>query len=389
LTTFVLLIALVAIAFGGSGYLYGRKANSAKVTTAKTAATTTNTTGWETYTNNDYGYQISYPPGWKIIKRVPPTLVRLVSTQAQNQRASDNKVIDPYPLVDISVSDFTLKSVLDRSDIPTADRDKIRNLDELYDYFAKNHSSSSCVSCPSYQYSNLKKYNLGSTKFYELGRQPVNSYPSTPDVLIFAEKNNFFYQIDFTGAKNLNDFSANEKEILASFKFTSPQKTKVDARLPEATDWTEYKNDDLGVKLTLPVDWQVEKNDNSLSFYSPADLAQREMCNYQYCEIPGFKDFSIAGFQSLDDLQKNSKQKSANFDDYLKVQAAGSEIGPTSLSSQKIGQYDGYKIALGGFCSGWNYYLNQNNKFYTMNFYCHDDDLNSTEQKILDSMEIF
>jgi len=78
LGTFVLLVILVAIAFGGAGYLYGINAGktltavtatptaSVSATTSKTvSALTTSTTNatadWKTYTNSTYGYSFKHP----------------------------------------------------------------------------------------------------------------------------------------------------------------------------------------------------------------------------------------------------------------------------------------------------------------------------------------
>lgn len=86
LTTFILLVILVAIAFGGAGYIYGRNgvtlvdtngvdlltATAVTSTVPSTSATIGITTtadvaaSWKTYTNSDYGFTFKYPINWEV-----------------------------------------------------------------------------------------------------------------------------------------------------------------------------------------------------------------------------------------------------------------------------------------------------------------------------------
>lgn len=88
LATFILLIILVAIAFGGAGYLYGinagktltsatktvtatASATSSKTAVASATSTADVTASWKTYSNTKYGYSVKYPASAKYTEISP------------------------------------------------------------------------------------------------------------------------------------------------------------------------------------------------------------------------------------------------------------------------------------------------------------------------------
>ena len=88
LGTSILLIILVAVAFSGAGFLYGRNVNLVQTTKTLSITPTVETAGWKTYTNEKYGFSFKYPTDWKIGESTENNSEMLVYVQSPRKDSS-------------------------------------------------------------------------------------------------------------------------------------------------------------------------------------------------------------------------------------------------------------------------------------------------------------
>lgn len=232
LTTFILLVILVAIAFGGAGYIYGRNgvvlvdngtvdlltatagtsvvpSASATVGSTFTADVTAN---WKTYTNEKYGFSIKYPSDWNYEEKTKTSStdegIKLTSPESAKKlsdcKSDASKKGMCYIFADIDVSWY--RSFQDSGQYTAMESKKATTLNDwaatVSTDIAKNVTKST---------------NEKGVQFVEAQMQADPSY------LLAATTNNSNNLVNLNFLNHQNTFSeltSTEKQILSTFQFT-------------------------------------------------------------------------------------------------------------------------------------------------------------------------
>jgi hypothetical protein len=218
LGTFVLLVILVAIAFGGAGYLYG--INAGKTLTAVTATptatvsattsksvvssasstATTATADWNTYINDSYGYSFKYPKDWT--KQEFDSNSQVIVSTADTKKLVDDGKLHPGYANNLVVNYY---STVNSQDARGGSWEGQREYSSLADLFTDPKSSKQKIG----------DTTIGGVSAYEVG---IGGLGISFGFMI--ERTNGIYQLSFERRTNKSELTQEEKDIIASFQFT-------------------------------------------------------------------------------------------------------------------------------------------------------------------------
>ncbi len=201
------------------------------------------TSNWQTYRNEEYGFEVKYPAGWEI------GTGSVTSYPQNNNRTLAIKFFEPLYLIESQFpgpqGEFLFEVYRNT---------QVLSLNAWIDAFQLRNPSGGTLLRENTAFS-LSGINARKLLFF--------SFDSTWNSILVST-NDYVFSLsyyDYAGNDPSADFHRDiYDQILSTFKFIEPDAT---------ANWKTYRNEQYGFEVQLPVGWLVEKERDELHFLSP------------------------------------------------------------------------------------------------------------------------
>ncbi|MFH1938461.1 MAG: PsbP-related protein [Patescibacteria group bacterium] len=256
----VLITVLVIAVIGGAGYVAYQyfspepesesESESAQLPVSSDQESTDPTTNWQTYTNEEYGFELKYPLSWQI-KQTGDDF------KLNNKEKDYNLEMGLIIPISISIGNDTYNSSIDK-------------------YLTNDQ---------------IKKILKDNTVLIG-GKEAYIVQGVTPPVchdfrIIFANDKVFNINNNACGIKVVNQDDGDYvdkifNQILSTFKFIE---------VDETADWQTYRNEEYGFEVKYPSDWKtLEQSFNSTSgFFGKVSITNNESLSLIDLDTPNRK----------------------------------------------------------------------------------------------------
>lgn len=243
---------------------------------------TEGTGDWETYTNEEYGYEIKYLEDWELKESETKDMAVFESPTSRERPPAE-----PYPEAYSSSYAFDLLAGSNERDLQT-----------LEEYVAQKKETNIAFLEGNIEYTSEESYTVNG----KTGIKLAGEYsPAGRDDIKFVE---FVYlsldkgwEVHCEAVKDkFDDYADTCNQIIESLEITEPEETE------EETGWQTYTSDKYGYEIKYPKDWYfLESNPEEMIGLNncsskPADL--RIDCDQIYISV------GTGTWNSVDDVEE-------------------------------------------------------------------------------------
>lgn len=242
---------------------------------------------WTAYRNQEYGYGIDIPPGWRLTEETDDGDA---SFSADGRAA----ILEVY-LYDLSDVDYSLTEFAEwvRDDLAELARSQTWDVFEISDFAGVRRDSGEYYWLE-YKYQDSAEYCVSrNTELIVLSSQ----YPAVP----------YGFSVSGVVCEHSLDYYADQVAgILASFADWTPPAFSA---TPTPAAWTTYRSDGYGYEIDIPPGWRLDKTDEFYTLFRSEDnAATLEIHVHDLSD----DDYSIAEFLAwaMDDLAELARNES-------------------------------------------------------------------------------
>ena len=279
------------------------------------------TANWKTYTNTQYGFEVKYPPDWKIAETKSSSEVHIKSP-------SNNQP-------DISI--FVPDGIRVPSGCPF-------NTHEIECKILTNKNGTSYIR-------EISTGQLQLDKQQQLNGFFESSKLSVQFLALLTDENG---NATPRSQKTVEVFD----QILLTFKFTSPQ--------ADTSGWKTYRNDKDGFEMKYPPDWSFDVNAGGLPF---VDIHLSNKTTSTSDAHPP----CVSGFAAMEIQVGHKKEVSGNFESFVHSQVLSNRTMGASgeVSKIELNNKTAFRVESSGWevsCSGPGYFIEQDPSHYAYVF---------------------
>lgn len=240
---------------------------------------------WTAYRNQEYGYGIDIPPGWRLTEETDDGDA---SFSADGRAA----ILEVY-LYDLSDVDYSLTEFAEwvRDDLAELARSQTWDVFEISDFAGVRRDSGEYYWLE-YKYQDSAEYCVSrNTELIVLSSQ----YPAVP----------YGFSVSGVVCEHSLDYYADQvSEMIASFADWTPPAFSA---TPTPAAWTTYRSDGYGYEIDIPPGWRLsdETDEDYALFVSEDDEATLQIYVFDLSD----DDYSIAEFAEWvrDDLVERAR----------------------------------------------------------------------------------
>ena len=241
---------------------------------------------WTAYRNQEYGYGIDIPPGWRLTEETDDGDA---SFSADGRAA----ILEVY-LYDLSDVDYSLTEFAEwvRDDLAELARSQTWDVFEISDFAGVRRDSGEYYWLE-YKYQDSAEYCVSrNTELIVLSSQ----YPAVP----------YGFSVSGVVCEHSLDYYADQvSEMIASFADWTPPAFSA---TPTPAAWTTYRSDGYGYEIDIPPGWRLDKTDEFYTLFRSEDNAATLEIHVHDLSAD---DYSIAEFLAwaMDDLAELARNE--------------------------------------------------------------------------------
>lgn len=376
----LLLVLLVIVIIGYRQYEYYQSTHFQEATKIDLVLPTP-LSSWIDY-QNDYGWQLFYPPDWKVVSL--PSLakvgfVKLDPVYGQDCFKNNQGICSPMVIVSTYESLDNLKKAFN----PT---EKIggKTLEEMA-------RSLEITQTQNIIYAGVYEVDVANSKAFTLVESKIGQNDQPDNTIVLLENSGLYYTIKFQAVNAITQLTEEEQKILGGLKLLAPKKQKIEEPKLIVKNWEDYQNSFLGFSLKIPDDWKMREESDQISWADPNQAKINEFAQY-YPPLFGANALSItvkiypkiADFAKGFGLENDTSENLSAFLEKTKEQIKSTK--------KEINGQSAFEAITSGMAGGQLSYLleNQNSQIYEIIFYSHEEasSLSEIEKEILESFKM-
>lgn len=233
-----LLVVFIIVLLGGGGYLVwnyisAKACKSCVIQPTPTALTSANETlGWQTYTNDTYGFSFKYPKTWSIKKNTTLNANPIIAFIQYPASVS----IEGYPANGQAIGDITVRTNKKATDLINEELTNLNNQSDS-SRMTKDQTEKTINGAP------VQILKISNTK-------PLEGLPYD-EVMYYFEQNSTTIKLQVIAPTDVSTkLNKTAENIFETFQFTT-----------STADWQTYKNDGCGYSIQYPQSWIVSSKD--------------------------------------------------------------------------------------------------------------------------------